>query len=71
MTAAKDHIKMMVRVPRDVKDWLTKEAARNCASQNSEIIRSVIQRMDREREAQDAKDRAAAAVKYRTAPAAE
>lgn len=61
MGAPKNHTKVVVRVPHDVKDWLMQEAARNCASQNSEIVRSVVQRMDREREAKAAKDRAAAA----------
>jgi hypothetical protein len=36
------------RLPPDVKAWLEREAARNGASQNSEIIRSLRIRMDTE-----------------------
>ncbi|MES2844860.1 MAG: Arc family DNA-binding protein [Pseudomonadota bacterium] len=36
-----------VRLPADVKTWLEDQATRNGSSQNSEIIRSVRERMDR------------------------
>ncbi len=36
------------RLPDDVKAYLESEAARNSSSQNSEIIRSVRERMDRQ-----------------------
>jgi Arc-like DNA binding domain len=38
----------LVRLPREVKDWIEKEAARTLASQNSEIVRCIRYRMDRE-----------------------
>jgi hypothetical protein len=38
----------MVRLPHDVKQFLALQSRRNGASQNSEIIRSVRERMDRE-----------------------
>jgi len=37
----------MVRLPRDVKEWLAAEAERNAASQASEIVRAVRERMER------------------------
>jgi len=37
---------LLVRLPRDVKLWLEKEAARTLASQNSEIVRCIRARMD-------------------------
>jgi hypothetical protein len=39
---------MVARLPLDVKRWLEQEAARNGASQNSEIIRALRIRMDLE-----------------------
>lgn len=33
--------KMLIRIPHDVKRFLENEAASNCSSQNSEIIRAV------------------------------
>jgi hypothetical protein len=41
---------MQLRLPSDVKAWLEREAARNLRSQNSEIIRSLRDRMDQDRE---------------------
>jgi hypothetical protein len=41
-----DRAEMLIRLPRDVKSWLEKEAARTLASQNSEIIRCIRARMD-------------------------
>ena len=39
-----------VRLPKDVKSWLETEAAYNGASQNSEIIRSIRARMEKQPE---------------------
>jgi hypothetical protein len=39
----------LVRLPPDLKDWIEKEAARMLASQNSEIVRCIRYRMDREK----------------------
>jgi hypothetical protein len=41
-----DRIGIAVRVPKDVKEWLEREAARTGASQNSEIVRAVRVVMD-------------------------
>ncbi|MEH2503683.1 hypothetical protein V1290_002494 [Bradyrhizobium sp. AZCC 1578] len=54
MSKSDDRHQFLVRLPRDVKDWLENEAARTMASQNSEIVRSIRARMDSER-----RDRAA------------
>jgi hypothetical protein len=43
-----DLAEMVIRIPRDVKGWIEREAERNCASQNSEIIRSIRARMETE-----------------------
>jgi hypothetical protein len=43
--------RVLVRLPRDVKAWIEREAERNGASQNSEIIRAIRVRMDEQREA--------------------
>ena len=39
---------VLVRLPPALKAWVVEEAARNCASHNSEIVRSVRERMERE-----------------------
>jgi hypothetical protein len=39
-------VPVLVRLPLDVKLWLEREAARNAASQNSEIIRCLRGRME-------------------------
>jgi predicted HicB family RNase H-like nuclease len=44
--------RLLVRLPRDVKAWIQREAARNGASQNSEIIRSIRARMEPAAEAE-------------------
>jgi hypothetical protein len=49
MAKIADRAEMVIRLPRDVKDWLEREAARSCASQNSEIVRSLRARMENER----------------------
>lgn len=38
--------KMLVRLPHDIKAWIVAQAERNCASQNSEIVRALRYRMD-------------------------
>ena len=48
MVKIADRAEMVVRLPRDVKNWLVKEAARTLASQNSEIVRCIRARMDAE-----------------------
>ena len=40
-------IQTAVRLPVDLKDWISMEAERNGGSQNSEIIRAIRERMDR------------------------
>jgi hypothetical protein len=37
--------RVLVRLPRELKAWIEREAARNGASQNSEIIRAIRNRM--------------------------
>jgi hypothetical protein len=39
---------VLLRLPKDVKDWVEQEAARTLASQNSEILRCIRARMDSE-----------------------
>jgi hypothetical protein len=46
MAKRSDTAEMVARLPLDVKRWLEQEAARNGASQNSEIIRALRIRMD-------------------------
>jgi len=38
---------VLVRLPPEVKEWLVAEAARNCASHNSEIVRALREKMER------------------------
>ena len=47
MQKSVDRAEMVVRMPKDVKVWLEQEASRTGASQNSEIVRSLRERMDR------------------------
>ena len=42
-------IKLYIRLPLDVKEWLLRVAARHCSSQNAELIRALRATMDRER----------------------
>ena len=39
---------MQLRLPADLKEWIEAQAAKNGASQNSEIIRAVRERMERD-----------------------
>jgi hypothetical protein len=41
-------MKMLVRIPADIKRWLESEAKRNLSSQASEIVRSLRVRMEAE-----------------------
>jgi hypothetical protein len=40
--------RVLVRLPLDVMEFLNREAERNCASRNSEIVRAIRRRMDSE-----------------------
>ncbi|WP_035976566.1 hypothetical protein [Bradyrhizobium sp. th.b2] len=52
MNKKKHHwAKMLVRLPPPLKAWVVEEAERNCASHNSEVIRCVRERMEREKAA--------------------
>ena len=44
-----DAVKMLIRMPPDLKSWLEREAARNLSSQGSEIVRELRHRMETER----------------------
>ena len=39
-----------LRLPDQLKAWLAQEAEKNASSQNSEIVRAVRERMEREEE---------------------
>jgi len=41
--------KLIVRLPQEVKQWLADETVKNASSHSSEIVRSIRERMDRER----------------------
>jgi hypothetical protein len=43
-----DRTKLMLRLPNDAKAFIEAEAERNGSSQNSEIIRCVRERMERQ-----------------------
>ena len=47
----RDRAEMVVRMPKDVKSWIEKEAARTGTSQNSEVVRCLRDRMEAERRA--------------------
>jgi hypothetical protein len=51
MEKISDRAEMVVRLPRDIKHWLEREAAENASSQNSEIVRALRQRMEAEQRA--------------------
>lgn len=40
--------RFFVRLPPDAKLWLVKQSRKNASSQNSEIVRCIRERMDRE-----------------------
>jgi len=41
--------KMLVRLPPPLKAWVVRQAENNCTSHNSEVIRCVRERMEREK----------------------
>ena len=41
------NVQFQMRLPREMKDWIAAQAAANVSSQNSEIIRSIRERMER------------------------
>ncbi|RYC30214.1 DNA-binding protein [Lichenibacterium minor] len=41
--------RLMVRFPPDIKGWLRQQAVHNGSSQTSEVVRSVRERMERQR----------------------
>ena len=41
-----DRAEMVIRLPRDIKNWLVREADENGSSQNSEIVRALRQRIN-------------------------
>jgi hypothetical protein len=48
MSERSDRAEMVIRVPLDIKGWIEREAAKNCASRNGEIIRILRAKMDSE-----------------------
>jgi Arc-like DNA binding domain len=38
-------VAILIRLPKDVKEWIEREAERNASSQNSEIVRCIRGRM--------------------------
>lgn len=38
---------ILVRLPDDIKEWLSAQSDKNYSSQNSEIVRALRERMDR------------------------
>lgn len=46
----RESVVISLRVPVDVKTWLAAQAKRNISSQTAEIIRTLRDRMDAERE---------------------
>lgn len=47
MTLKDNTESVFLRLPADVKLWIVKQAKKNGSSQNSEIIRSIRDRMER------------------------
>lgn len=39
---------MQLRLPDDAKSWIKEQAEANASSQNSEVVRSIRERMERE-----------------------
>jgi predicted HicB family RNase H-like nuclease len=42
---------LQLRLPTELKDWIAAQAAANVSSQNSEIIRAIRERMERNEQA--------------------
>ena len=51
MSLTKLTVPILVRMPVKMKTWLEMEAARNGASQNSEIVRAIRAQMEAEQKA--------------------
>jgi|HubBroStandDraft_4_1064222.scaffolds.fasta_scaffold861065_2 predicted transcriptional regulator len=49
MPIKREHAAICIRVPIEMKRWLEQRAERSFASQNAEIVRSIRERMDREK----------------------
>jgi len=47
-------VKMLIRVPLDLKAWIEREAERNLSSQGSEIVRALRHRMESEKQSERA-----------------
>ena len=45
--SSRDLPKIIIRLPKDVKNWLLEQAAENASSQSSEIVRALRERMAR------------------------
>jgi hypothetical protein len=43
--------KLWIRIPPDLKRWLEEESDRNFGSQNSEVVRALRERMERQTKA--------------------
>ena len=43
-----DRKPLQLRLPTDLKAWVAAQAAKNASSQNSEIVRAVRERMERQ-----------------------
>jgi len=43
----KDHAKMLCRLPPEIKDFLERQSAKFGSSMNSEVVRSIRERMER------------------------
>jgi hypothetical protein len=41
-------VKMLIKLPGDVREWLEGQAARNISSMNAEVVRSLRDRMDQD-----------------------
>lgn len=48
MIKKQESANVLVRLPPALKAWVVEEAAKNCASHNSEIVRCVRERRERE-----------------------
>jgi Arc/MetJ-type ribon-helix-helix transcriptional regulator len=46
--------RVLVRMPEDVQKFIDREAQKNCASRNSEIVRSLRARMESEQQPEKA-----------------
>jgi hypothetical protein len=55
----KEQTSFLVRLPHKVKAWIEDEATKNCSSQNSEIVRCIVARMEELAALSKAKDHTA------------